>query len=253
MKIIAFNASPKGIRGNTQKILSLLMNGAKDAGAETELVLLKNKKIKPCIGCLNCWFTTPGRCAISDDISLLREKLLSADYIIMATPIYLFSISSHLKLFVERLLFPLSKPEIELINNRSCHSSTIIGKKLNFILLTTGAFDDEEDIQDINKNFSRIIHSTVYPNKDNIATLHGYINIRPILLLADPSIAAKCAPLFEYIGLIGHRIVTTGAVDIDLLNKINQPIYHYAELDRIKAMQRSNKILCEMQTAKTDR
>lgn len=243
MKIIAFNASPKGIRGNTQKILTSLINAAKDAGAQSELVLLKNKKIKDCTGCLTCWFKSPGKCVCSDDVNCLRDKLFKADYIIMATPIYLFSISSQLKRFLERLLFPLSKPEILIVNGKLCHPSVISGKSLKFLLLTTGAFDDTDDIEYMEHHFRRIIHSAVTPDGSAYAQCQGVICIQPFTLLADSMVLDKSQTLFDSIKLLGKTIAETGHADKALISEINRPIYQHTGMSRQAAILKNNEIL----------
>lgn len=243
MKIIAFNASPKGIRGNTQKILTSLVNAAKDAGAQSELVLLKNQRIEDCTGCLTCWFKSPGKCVWSDDVNHLRDKLFQADYIIMASPVYLFSISSQLKRFLERLLFPLSKPEIQIVDGKLCHPTVIKGKPLKFLLLTTGAFDDTDDIEYMEQHFRRIIHSTVTPEGDIYADCQGVICIHPFTLLADSEVLDKSKVLFDTINLLGKKIAETGHADKALISEINRPIYQYTGMSRQTAIVKNNEIL----------
>ena len=51
MKVLAINGSPKGNKGNTEHLLQAFLKGATDAGAETEVVYLKDKEIHHCIGC----------------------------------------------------------------------------------------------------------------------------------------------------------------------------------------------------------
>ena len=64
MKILAIQGSPRGKEGNTEIILNEFLSGAVSAGAKAETVYLKQKKIKPCLGCYTCWTKTPGVCAI---------------------------------------------------------------------------------------------------------------------------------------------------------------------------------------------
>ncbi|GAG64044.1 unnamed protein product, partial [marine sediment metagenome] len=63
--------------------------GVKEAGGVIENIFLIKKEIKPCLGCFDCWFKTPGKCIIEDDMDELLSKFLSSDIVVFATPIYI--------------------------------------------------------------------------------------------------------------------------------------------------------------------
>ena len=111
MKILAVNGSPRGARGNTERILQPFLEGAQDAGAETETVYLKSKKINYCLGCFTCWSKTPGVCIHKDDMPALLEKLRKADIVVYATPLYVFTVTAQMKTFMDRHI-PLLEPFI---------------------------------------------------------------------------------------------------------------------------------------------
>ncbi len=120
MKIIAFNGSPHGQSGNTDKILQPFLAGAHEAGAETETVYLTDKKINHCIGCLSCWLKTPGICVHQDDMPELLEKIRKANLVIYATPLYVYTVSGLMKDFMDRIL-PIIKPHIIKRGNQYIH------------------------------------------------------------------------------------------------------------------------------------
>jgi multimeric flavodoxin WrbA len=70
------------------------------AGAETEILALKNLKVQPCVACDVCHKT--GICNIADDYESVKEKLLASDGFILASPNYIFSVSAQLKAFFDR-------------------------------------------------------------------------------------------------------------------------------------------------------
>ncbi len=99
MKIIAICGSPR--RGNTEFVLKRILEKAGAFGAKTEIVLLREKRIEFCNGCLSCDST--GECAIRDDMQLIYPELESADLIIFGSPNYFSNVSGMMKNFIDRL------------------------------------------------------------------------------------------------------------------------------------------------------
>ena len=99
MKIVAICGSPR--RGNTEFILKRILTKAEELGARTELVLLREKRIEFCNGCLNCDST--GECNIRDDMQIIYPKLKEADLIILGSPNYFSNVSGMMKNFIDRL------------------------------------------------------------------------------------------------------------------------------------------------------
>jgi len=99
MKIIAICGSPR--RGNTEFVLKRILAKAEELGAKTELILLREKRIEFCDGCLSCDST--GKCEIRDDMQLIYPELESADLIIFGSPNYFSNVSGMMKVFIDRL------------------------------------------------------------------------------------------------------------------------------------------------------
>ena len=99
MKILAICGSPR--RGNTEAMLRKILDGATEAGAEVELVLLKDKNIKHCDGCMACEAT--GTCHVDDDMPGILRKVLYADALALGTPNYFNNVSGLMKDFVDRI------------------------------------------------------------------------------------------------------------------------------------------------------
>ncbi len=85
------------------------IEGAESAGAEVEMVILKDKTINYCTGCYTCWTKTPGVCIFKDDMPELMGKARKADLLVYITPLYVFSVSAQLKVFIDRML-PVQQP-----------------------------------------------------------------------------------------------------------------------------------------------
>jgi Multimeric flavodoxin WrbA len=104
MKIVAVNGSHTGKGGNTAAMVAAFLKGAEAAGAETAHILLADKKIEYCRACKACWFASPGKCVMDDDMAALLPLLKDADVWVWATPLYFDNIASRLKTFIDRLM-----------------------------------------------------------------------------------------------------------------------------------------------------
>jgi multimeric flavodoxin WrbA len=121
MKILAVNGSPKGNQGNTECILHPFLEGAREAGAQTKTIYLKDKKINHCLGCFSCWSATPGLCIHKDDMPELLQMIVQSDILVYASPLYVFSVTGLMKDFMDRRL-PLFTPAIKDYNTRYFHN-----------------------------------------------------------------------------------------------------------------------------------
>jgi multimeric flavodoxin WrbA len=115
MKIVAFNSSPRdNATSKTELILQKVLEGARQAGASTETVYLRQYKINDCLGCFSCWIKNSGRCVQKDDMSeTLFECYLNADLVVLATPIYHMTMNAQMKRFIERTM-PMGDPLAEV-------------------------------------------------------------------------------------------------------------------------------------------
>jgi len=76
------------------------MKGAEEAGHHTEKVFLKDKKINYCTGCGTCFNT--GKCSQKDDMAEVLDKMISANVIVMATPVYFYTMCAQMKTLIDR-------------------------------------------------------------------------------------------------------------------------------------------------------
>jgi len=130
LKIVAVNGSHKGKNGNTDTMVSAFLKGAREAGAETLNIFLAGKEIRPCRACKVCWFGSPGRCVIKDDMADILRLLKDADVWIWATPLYFDNISSILKVFIDRLMV-IGSPYWDKDKDGECrHLTTSVLPKL---------------------------------------------------------------------------------------------------------------------------
>ncbi len=100
-KVLVVLGSPRK-NGNSSALAKRTAEGAGSAGAECETIRLHEMHIKPCNACDYC-LTKPGHsCILKDDMQKLYPKLVKADAIVMAGPVYWFTVSAQIKLFMDR-------------------------------------------------------------------------------------------------------------------------------------------------------
>jgi multimeric flavodoxin WrbA len=99
MKVLGIMGSPRR-QGNTEILLDRALEGAGEAGADIEKVLVSKLRISPCLEIYACF--KDGNCSIKDDMQTLYGKLLEADHIVFASPIFFYGISSQAKAVIDR-------------------------------------------------------------------------------------------------------------------------------------------------------
>jgi multimeric flavodoxin WrbA len=98
-KIVAIYGSPRR-KGNTATLLKKAVEGARDSGTDVEEIVLRDLKISPCLeiyGCLQA-----GDCAIKDDFQMVRDKILNARGLMLASPVFFYTVSAHTKILMDR-------------------------------------------------------------------------------------------------------------------------------------------------------
>jgi multimeric flavodoxin WrbA len=98
-EILAIYGSPRR-KGNTAALLKRAVQGARDAGSDVEEIVLRDLKMSPCLEIYGCKET--GRCAIKDDFQELYDKLLACKGLMLASPIFFYTVSSHTKILMDR-------------------------------------------------------------------------------------------------------------------------------------------------------
>jgi multimeric flavodoxin WrbA len=97
--ILAIYGSPRR-KGNTTLLLKKAVEGAREAGGKVEEIVLRDLKMSPCLEIYGCKET--GRCAIKDDFQAVYDKLLACDGMMLASPVFFYTVSAHTKILMDR-------------------------------------------------------------------------------------------------------------------------------------------------------
>lgn len=99
-KVLILSGSPrKG--GNSDLLCDEFMRGAAETGNEVEKMRVAAKKVAPCSGCYYCTKNN-GKCVHKDDMAEILQKMIDADVLVLASPVYFYSINAQLKAVIDR-------------------------------------------------------------------------------------------------------------------------------------------------------
>ncbi|HJA69330.1 MAG TPA: flavodoxin family protein [Firmicutes bacterium] len=99
MKIIILEGSPNR-KGSSNLLADCFKQGAEEAGHTVEIIDAAHADIHPCTGCIHCGYEGP--CVQKDEMDRIRPKILEADMLVFATPLYYYGMSAQLKVLIDR-------------------------------------------------------------------------------------------------------------------------------------------------------
>jgi len=140
LKLIAFNASPRGADGTTDVLMERFIEGAREAGAEADKHIVVDLDINGCLGCFSCWWKTPGRCVQRDDMDWILPGINDSDILVMGTPVYGRNTTHYLQRLVERT-FLNTLPEMYIEDGTTRHPRRT-KKMQRIVLAATCGFPD---------------------------------------------------------------------------------------------------------------
>jgi multimeric flavodoxin WrbA len=157
MTAVVINGSPHGDKSNTELILGSFLDDMRAAGAEVRVFQAKDMNVRPCLGEYSCWVRTPGRCIQDDDMQKLLPELLTANVLILTTPLHVDGMTGPLKMVVDRMI-PLGEPTIELREDRCRHPGRGRVRDRKMVLVSNCGFRELD-------NFDALVtHIKALPN-----------------------------------------------------------------------------------------
>ncbi len=99
IKIVAVYGSPRR-NGNTATLLQKAVEGARDGGAEVAEIVLRDLKMSPCLEIYGC--KNSGECRLKDDFQKTRDRILASHGLMLASPVFFYTVSAHTKILMDR-------------------------------------------------------------------------------------------------------------------------------------------------------
>ena len=124
MNILVLNGSPR--KGNTYTAINTFVEAAKERN-EIEVVNTYDLKVSPCMACGTC--KMQDGCVKDDDSNLIVNKMVKADMILFATPVYWWGITAQMKLVIDKAY---------------CKGSSLLNKKIGLIVIGADSTESEQ-------------------------------------------------------------------------------------------------------------
>jgi len=216
MKVLALNSSPRGGgQSKTELMLNYLVGGMREASAEVEVVTLRDKTIRNCIGCYTCWTKTPGTCVHKDDMARdLLPKWLESALVVYATPLYNYAMTATLKAFIERTL-PAVEPFFEFHGDRMFHP--VRSKYPAAVVLSVSGMPDEG-------HFSALSAHAKYFFGSPGRKLAGEIYRPGADIMTSPFLKEKLDDILEATVQAGGELVRSMRISPGTMARITQPL-----------------------------
>ncbi|MDR1481844.1 MAG: flavodoxin family protein [Synergistaceae bacterium] len=212
MNTLVINGSPKGGRSNTMKLVRAFLDGAgwNDAGT----IDVAGAKIESCLGCFSCWNKTPGICVIRDEMSEFTLKLIAADVIVWAFPLYYFSVPGKLKNLIDRQL-PLNLPFMAEGNESGGHLSRYdLSRQRHVVISTCGFWTAKGNYDAVTAMFDRYYGRGEYAR---IFCGQGE-------LFRVPELKRRTGAYLETVRRAGAEFAA-GGISADIQSELSEPLY----------------------------
>ena len=153
MKIVVLMGSPNK-NGSTSLLAEEFARGAREAGHNVERIDAAHADVHPCTGCIHCGYEGP--CVQKDGVDAIRAKILSADMIVFATPLYYYGMSAQLKALLDRFC---------------AFNSSIQKKRMRSALISVAWNSDDWTFEALMAHYQTL---TRYLNLTDMGTVLGY-------------------------------------------------------------------------------
>ncbi len=159
-KVLILSGSPrKG--GNSDILCDEFMKGATERGNIVEKIRVSEKNIKPCSACYFCR-DNGGKCVHKDDMAEILQKMIDADVLVLASPVYFYSVDAQLKALIDRTVARW----LEVKNKEFYYIVTMADEELSSADTTLACFRGYADCVSGAKEMGVIIGNGVYTKEE---------------------------------------------------------------------------------------
>ncbi|MFA5251265.1 MAG: flavodoxin family protein [Phycisphaerae bacterium] len=220
MKITVFNGSPWGESGNTHIMVEEFGQGAGQAGAKFQNFFLAARKIQPCTECGTCFFKTPGKCILKDDMSEMINRFMDSDIVVFATPVFMDNVTALMKIFIDRLM-PVLEPHYEKDSNGEYRRRGRYKKYPKFVVISSCAMPEQSNFEVLRLYFRRMARTM---HTEVVGEI--YLAAAGLMQLSEKELRFR--PMVnsykEMLRAAGKELVETGGIGPDMAGRLEQPL-----------------------------
>ena len=210
-KVLAINGSPRADRGATDIVVRRFLSGAESAGASVEVLYPAKMKIAHCVGCLNCWFKTPGVCRHKDDMPSLIGRIGEADLVVFASPVYVDGMTGQMKKMFDRFV-SYAEPFLIFEGKRTYHPGRV-SRHMSAVVISVCGFPEREHFQAISLHFKRIFQNM------HAELLGEFYFPASSMFVSNPD---AVAPQFEALEKAGLEAAENGNISPEIIEAANR-------------------------------
>lgn len=199
----------------TYFMLDKVAEGLQQQQVEVEIVKLKEKKINNCLGCFQCWTKTPGCCVHSDDMSTLLKHFSSADLIIFASPLYVFSVNGRMKSFLDRMI-PYIQPYMAFDKQGNTYHPKRYNRIPPIVVIAAGGFPEVEGNFDGLRTLFRD-----YANHMEGCSLRGELLLPAAEYLSIHTFQFRKEEIGHLCIEAGKALAQQGSIPIEIMQKVS--------------------------------
>ncbi|MGI6551148.1 MAG: flavodoxin family protein [Syntrophomonadales bacterium] len=216
MRIVAINGGPRKSKiSKTTMLFEAFLSGCRRAGADVEVINLREKNIKNCIGCYTCWIKTPGECVQKDDMKEIINVRAGADLEVWATPLYIFGPTAMFKNFLDRSI-PMYEPYIIEKDGLCAHPPR--GDKIpDKVFISVAGFCEMDHF----KPMSDWLH---FMSGRGLGKIRAEIYRPAAEFMSAPPLKAKVDEILTATEKAGFEFITEGSIREETMKVIQQDL-----------------------------
>ncbi len=155
MKALAVYGSSNGKNSASYRLGSSFMKGIESQDWSTDEIVLEDHHINHCLGCKSCWSKTPGQCVQNDDMTGILERQKGIDALVLATPLYFFTVPGKVKDYLDRQMPSYLEHFYQVIGKLPMDAKTWLDS-LKFVLISPCGLPERSNFDGLKLTMQKI-------------------------------------------------------------------------------------------------